>query len=258
MQKKIASRLPFPIEMIIRRTVYHLYSYVEKITDQHFDRYDFQTWSIIKKVLNKNATCVDIGAHKGIILSKLINASPNGRHYAFEPVPALYKKLQKRFGKRANILPYAISDCKTEKEFYVFNERPALSGFYQRPAAAASYASAKINVQTIALDECLPDEKIDLIKIDVEGAEFEVLKGAKTILKKDKPLIFFETGIETLAVYHTTPEMIFDLIDSCGLHINLLEYFSRNLQSLSKNEFCNQLNKGYNCFFIAYDPSLHH
>ena len=57
-------------------------------------RYDKQTMRIMKIVLEDNSTFIDVGSHKGEILSEAIKISPKGKHFACEPIPSLYDKLK--------------------------------------------------------------------------------------------------------------------------------------------------------------------
>ena len=63
------------------------------------DKYDFQTTQLIRKHLQKDANCIDIGANLGHILMEIVAAAPKGKHFAFEPIPDLYTSLKKKFGK---------------------------------------------------------------------------------------------------------------------------------------------------------------
>ncbi len=62
------------------------------------------------------------------------------------------------------------------------------------------------------------------MKVDVEGAELQVFKGAVRTLKANKPHIIFEHGLGAADHYGTTPQMIFEfLVHECGLRIFSLE-----------------------------------
>jgi len=76
----------------------------------------------------------------------------------------------------------------------------------------------------MTLDDALPsDVRIDFIKIDVEWAEFEVLEGAKSTIKKYKPYILFEHAKIHNLEYVTTPKILYDLlVTECGLAIYCL------------------------------------
>ena len=57
-------------------------------------KYDRLTKKILKKYLKKEYNCIDIGCHKGEILELMMHFSPEGKHYAFEPIPYLCKELK--------------------------------------------------------------------------------------------------------------------------------------------------------------------
>src|SRR5580704_7217453 len=79
-------------------------------------RYDLETIEIIKGI-GSHANCIDIGAHKGDILRQILKYSPGGKHFAFEPLPHLYEELQKNFGKRCSVYPYALADVNGDTNF---------------------------------------------------------------------------------------------------------------------------------------------
>ena len=58
-----------------------------------------------------------------------------------------------------------------------------------------------------------------LIKIDVEGADLPVLKGAVKLLERQKPVTLFEHGIGGSDFYGTLPEHVFDLFQGCGMRL---------------------------------------
>ena len=73
---------------------------------------------------------------------------------------------------------------------------PAYSGLNKRRYDTSTPDIEEIKVKLGVLDEIIPkDVVIDFIKIDVEGGEFGVLKGAQHLLKKHKPVIVFECGM---------------------------------------------------------------
>lgn len=130
-----------------------------------------------------------------------------------------------------------------------------MSGFLERNNQIQQEPTL-LSVQVEKLDDLVPsDLKIDLIKIDVEGAEYEVLQGAMHVLRKNKPLVLFECGLGGADVYGTTPEQVCDLFSECGLAISTIEYFNSRKRPFSREEFCGQFYKNYNIFFIAYDPA---
>lgn len=223
-------------------------------TKPPFDEYNYQTFDIFSRILKKSSNCIDIGSNKGDILKKIIKFSPHGIHFAFEPIPSLFHRLLNIYGNRSKIYNYALSNKTGFSNFHYFTDRSAVSGLKSR-GLDKEYACSIIKVETKLLDDVIPcDISIDMIKIDVEGAEYLVLEGGKNIIWNNKPFIFFEFGHAGAQSYNTTPEMIFDFISKMGMKINLLSYFLMGREGLNKIEFCGQFYKAYNIFFIAYDP----
>lgn len=149
--------------------------------DTKNDVYDDETELVLKKVLRPDACCVDIGAHRGEILKKMIKYAPQGRHYAFEPLPKYYKFLKRTF-PTVIVHCLALSDENTTTEFnYVVND-PGFSGLQKRIYHTNKVIIEKIQVRVTRLDDIIPKETTPaFIKIDTEGAEFKILKGGEGI-----------------------------------------------------------------------------
>lgn len=94
---------------------------------------------------------------------------------------------------------------------------------------------------------------MDFIKIDVEGAEYLVMKGAEYYLKTSKPIIVFEHGWGGTNFYGKKPEDIYELLcDKCGLSISLLSDWLLKKPPLDLAAFCDQFYQGKNYYFMAH------
>jgi FkbM family methyltransferase len=243
-------------KVISKKALFKVYQLIEAFYRLPVDKYDFQTTALIRKYVKKDSNCIDIGANLGHILMEIVAAAPRGKHFAFEPIPNLYQSLKKRFSNNTTVYNYALSSTKGSTSFNYYPGRPAVSGFRERNNQIGQEPTL-LTVQVEKLDDLIPeDRKIDLIKIDVEGAEYEVLQGAKNVLIKNKPLVLFEFGLGAADVYGTTPDDIFQLFEDCGMGISTIEYFNARKAPLSKEEFNGQFYKNYNFFFIAYPTTL--
>jgi FkbM family methyltransferase len=218
-------------------------------------KYDRQASKIIKKVLKKDSSTIDVGCHKGEMLDEFIVSSPEGKHFAFEPIPALFNNLKHRFNSpNITVFPFALAEKSGEAEFNFVKNAPAYSGLKKRKYAIDNPEIEKIPVIVKTLDEVIDgNQKIDLIKIDVEGAEFGVLKGAKNTIIKNKPIIIFECGLGASEFYDTKPELVFAfLVHECGLHLSTMKNWLKKENSLQENEFCEIYRENKEYYFVAY------
>jgi len=167
--------------------------------------YDSMTIEIMKKYLQKDSNCIDIGAHVGLFIEEILSFAPEGSHYAFEPLPKLAGLLKKKYLNKVKVFDIALSDVKGVANFKFVESNPGYSGLKERKYDRPNEIVKDIKVQTALLDEIIPcDEKIDFIKIDVEGAELQVLKGGKELIRKNKPVIVFEHGLGAADCYNRT------------------------------------------------------
>lgn len=217
--------------------------------------YDRQSWQVIKRVCDENACCVDVGCHKGEIMDWFIQRSPKGKHWGFEPIPSMYEKLVIKYKNHQNITiyPFALSDTNGTTTFNLVLTNPAYSGMVKRNYDHANEKDQTIEVEMRTLDDLMANvDKIDLIKIDVEGAELQVLKGAVNTLQRTKPTVIFEHGLGASDCYGTKPDQIFQLFSRLNYQLNTMENWLNNLPNLTLEEFEQQFYQKMNFYFIAF------
>ncbi len=217
-------------------------------------KYDRLTKLIMKQIIKPDSNCIDIGCHKGEMLESILKLAPHGNHYAFEPIPRFYNHLQTFFKDKATIYPYALAEKPGKSTFNYVKNAPAYSGLKERKYNIENPEIEEITVEVKPLDILItPDTKIDFVKIDVEGAEFGVLKGAKQLLKSNKPYIIFECGLGASEYYQTNPEELFGFINNeIGLNISLLQSYINRENPLISEEFINHFNENSEYYFIAH------
>ena len=214
-------------------------------------QYDIQTRACLKKILRPESNCIDVGAHEGEILDLILNFAPKGRHCAFEPIPVLYKQLKKKYTQKVEIFPFALSAENGKATFQYVKNAPAYSGLRRR-SYKVNPDIEEIDVDIKKLDDLIPsDRKIDLMKIDVEGAEYGVLKGAERLIKKHKPYIIFEFGLGASEHYGTTPDMVYEFMSGCGLSIYRLSDFLQHAPAMSKKAFEEVYLSNGDYYFVA-------
>ncbi len=215
--------------------------------------YDRLTLKILRQHITPGTNCVDVGCHKGEILEEMLRLSPNGRHFAFEPIPPMFEELQRRFGQRCTILSYALADEEGKTTFNFVRNAPAYSGINRRKYAVAEPDIEEIEVELKRLDDVIPsDIPIGLIKIDVEGAEMGVLRGAKELLNRDRPLVIFECGLGASEFYGTTAETVFDFFSNdVKMGIHTLRDFIAKRGPMSLQQFVEVFNTNSDYYFVA-------
>jgi FkbM family methyltransferase len=218
-------------------------------------RYDILTEAVLCQALTQTAVCVDVGCHCGDILQILLKQAPQGQHFAFEPLPDLYQHLVQTFqDENVVVSDIALSDRVGNVSFQHVVSNPGYSGFKERVYERQNENVQQITVKTDCLDNLLPeDQVIDFIKIDVEGAEYQVLQGAQKTIQRNKPIIIFEHGLGSSEFYETTPQKVYDfLAEQCEMKISLLEKWLKKEKSLTREEFIQEYKTGRNYYFIAF------
>lgn len=166
--------------------------------------------------LSRDANCIDIGAHKGSVLRKILKVAPDGQHMAFEPIPQLAEQLTREF-PAVDVRGVALSDETGEMTFHVADS-PQLSGLRRREWLDIGWADTMVPV--CRLDDLVPaGMRVDFLKIDVEGAEVRTLLGARRILADQHPAIWFEHGARAPALYDTTTADLWHLLTENGYRV---------------------------------------
>ena len=180
-------------------------------------RDDLNLRVVMAATLDPDSNCIDIGANVGSILSEIVELAPRGRHIAYEPLPDLCNELARRF-PQVEVRQAAVSDRTGEARFSRINSAPEVSGFQRRQYSERDVESMAVSVEE--LDSSLPADYVPaLIKLDVEGAEEQVLRGAIKTITRHKPIVAFEHG-SAANYYGTTSADIFELLcDEAGLRI---------------------------------------
>ncbi len=197
------------------------------------DNFDFLIASV-----KEGDTVLDVGAHIGlfaVIASKL--TGPAGRVIAFEPAPATFALLQQtvKINKAVDIITpvqKAVGSEPGKTTFFISNSvadnsNSLVSYLGDRPLSGIDIDITSID--TIVTEHQL--SRISFVKIDVEGAEYDTLRGAATTLKTFRP--------NCIVAIHPTPikakgdrlEDIYDFIVSLNYRITV------DQKELSKEKF---------------------
>jgi FkbM family methyltransferase len=151
--------------------------------------------NIIQCFVGSGQVVIDCGAHSGLHTFPLCEkVGTSGRVYAIEPIPSLATQLKRKALPQLHVIEAAITDFQGETNFYHRKDEEALSAIVPHvcPVEAGLHM---ISVAARTLDGIVPeDETVRFLKLEIEGAEFDALRGARRILERDRPLVIFEHG----------------------------------------------------------------
>jgi len=155
--------------------------------------YEPKTLAFILKCLKEGGVFIDVGANIG---GYTIRAAKTARTYAFEPHPRNFHLLTLNI--KLNQVMNRVVAFQAAAHSYVGKAKLFISDFHGQHSLMTTWAKGErrsIEVDAITLDSILADENcIDVIKIDVEGGEPLVLKGAENVLKRTEMVILEATN----------------------------------------------------------------
>ncbi|EKD85576.1 MAG: methyltransferase FkbM family [uncultured bacterium] len=158
------------------------------------------------KSLKKNPVIIDIGANIGDSILYFKWLYPDSKIYAFEPLPIAYQLLQKNIinNHLKNVYAFNVGLGSNEKKIKIYSDLEGTSGSstINKKASGSQLKNSKYQdvkiVKISNLKEIKALNKINLIKIDIEGAEADLLDDLKNILPKTDRVIF---------EYHVVPNI---------------------------------------------------
>lgn len=168
--------------------------------------------------LRPGDTVIDVGAFKGkhtIPIAAAI-AGPGAALHAIEPNPEMAAGLRERIAADPALHFVMLHECAAAAEngiaeFVIAVEAPGYSGLRQRDYDSPDVTTRRIGVHTVRLDWLLPHlPSLAYIKLDIEGGEFDALRGADGLLRKHRPAISFEFGSRAYGAYGVEPAAVFD------------------------------------------------
>lgn len=187
--------------------------------------YELTKHEAMKKFLRPGATFLDIGCNKGdfsLLASRLVG--PEGRVLSFEPHPEncrwIRKSVAKNNYRNVELFELALSDENGTAHLYIGEK----SGFHTLLPGMPLRGKGMIEVQTRRLDDLLQevrfDGRIDAMKIDVEGADMKVLRGAAKTIASNPNIVIFLDVHRALGV---DPKEVCDFLRNFGLSLYVEE-----------------------------------
>ncbi len=169
-------------------------------------------------------TVIDIGTNVGDVTlhaAKIVGA--NGKVYSFEPDPNNYKRLETNLSLNnfSNICINQLGLGDRAGTFSIAKVNSGNQGMNRVVKRNSNYQNLQ-QIQVITLDSYVTEnkiDKIDLIKIDVEGFEYNVLKGSKTVIDTFHPTFFIELDNDNLLEQGSSAKHLIELLVDSGYDI---------------------------------------
>ena len=183
----------------------------------------WESWNCVAMTrhIRRGWRVVDAGANHGyftLLLADLVG--PSGRVFAIEPNPRLFELLRRTvrvngFDDRVTLLPYAAAAAEGEADLRVprgFSGDGSVDRRVSEPCTVCRVAQRR-------LDELI-DEPVDFLKIDAEGADYDVLEGSSGLLPPNRPVAVM---LEHHAPFHQRPAERMRHLTEQGFALNYVD-----------------------------------
>ncbi|SRR5260221_983623 len=199
---------------------------LDRLISLHAHRFGWMGYAekrFLRSVVRDDSIVADIGANQGLYTLWLARVATSGTVYAFEPDPDLFQCLENNV--RTNHLQnvFTIQAAASNRSGTLPFTTNGLNRGDNRIDAKAFQGTGTKRVQAVILDEIISHQRLDLIKVDVQGFEIEVLLGAQKTLKANPAItIVFEFWPYGLRQAGHRPIELLDLLREAGFSISTL------------------------------------
>lgn len=199
--------------------------------------FEYSTLKLFSTILKQGDVIIDVGANSGlysIFYSKLVGEE--GKVHAFEPDSVTFSLLNEnlKLNNCNNVVTYnfALSNKESRVEMVAFNPKNLKLKNADSFKYIQEVAADKLNWETDTIDAFKLDDlkefnkadKIDCIKIDVEGAELLVLQGSENTILKHKPIIILELSGEWTKRFNYKPYQVLVFLNQLGYEMEEYDF----------------------------------
>jgi FkbM family methyltransferase len=204
--------------------------------------YEPFTYALFKSACKKGMTVVDGGAHLGVytlLAARLVGTE--GRVHAFEPHPhsaALLRRslIANGVDPRVALHEAALSDSSASGFLYSKTRgNQSAASLITRADRGVAHRVAKVRLDDLVADP------VDLVKLDLEGAELAALGGMRNILDRNEDLILFvECNPAALRLTHRSSADLFSTLTSYGFEINVIDEHCTVIRRMTELDLAEQ------------------
>jgi FkbM family methyltransferase len=203
--ERITQRLPVECGFVIQHAGLQL-EYFSAARDgvgralywQGLSAYEPETLPLLTALARRSGVMLDVGANTGVFSLWALNAAPDVEVHAFEPSPAVFAALERNVAanglqERSRLNPVAVADTEGDVTLHVPVETWASASLDRHGFHGLSGETVEVPATTLdAYVRALSIERVDLLKVDVEGFEHLVLAGAAKVLRDQRPFVICE------------------------------------------------------------------
>jgi FkbM family methyltransferase len=165
---------------------------------------------------------MDIGSNHGCYALLAGTLHPRNQVFAFEPQPnvaeALRISVSANMLKNVTVVETVVSDTVGDCRFFCPKTGSGI-GSLSRAQAEQSVSAIELKRISTTIDQFVHDnnlQQLDIMKVDVEGFEYQVFRGASETLRKYRPIIWFEMNASALRKTGTSQEAVYSLLRECN------------------------------------------
>jgi FkbM family methyltransferase len=196
---------------------------------------DLLATKLVTTICQSQKTFVDVGAHIGSIISEVASSDSTIKIIAIEAIPEKVAALKRLF-PLVELHNCAVGESTGEVSFFINLKQSGYSSL-RKSVSTNESEIREIKVPLEKLDEIVLSNNIDVIKIDVEGAELGVLRGSKKILTESRPTIMFESGPQLKNELGYTKEELYEFLSSLDYVVLIPNRVAHNDVGLSQDGF---------------------
>ena len=180
---------------------------------------------LLQDLVKRNTTYFDVGANIGLMSVPILQGCSNCMVVSFEPSPNTLPYLQRTasescFKNRWVIIPRALSDTQEQAEFHLASKELSMFDGLRDTQRVTIARTVTVEVSTLDAEwSRLGRPVVSVIKCDVEGNELAILRGARCLLKRDRPFVLMEWNRDNLRAYEYDPTEILTFGSSNGYRL---------------------------------------
>ena len=185
----------------------------------------------VQDIVKRSMTIIDVGANIGYYTTIFSKISQNGTVYAFEPDAINFSLLQRNChtNKLNNVKLYNLACGNLNKTESLFISKDNKGD--HRTYKIDGEERESNQVRMIRLDDFLPNiPKLDFVKIDIQGYEFEVIRGMIDLITKHKPVILLEFWPAGLKANNENPDVFLEYLYGLNYDLHLLSSIDDNFK----------------------------